>query len=61
MFMVSEADRQTIRDAFEHGGEFTAMLELRRLFRGISPDQARECVRTITGWTRPEDANAAPR
>jgi hypothetical protein len=33
------------------GGEFSAAVKLRRLFRGVTDNvQARECARTIAGW-----------
>jgi hypothetical protein len=50
MFLVSDLEADTIRAAYEHSGEFTAMLELRRMFPGLTVDQARDCVRTIAGW-----------
>jgi len=40
-----------IRTAFDQGGEFTAAVELRRLFPGVRDnDQARAFARTIAGW-----------
>jgi hypothetical protein len=58
MFSVSEAEAAVIRTAFEQRGELSAVVELRRLFRGLGNTAwARECVRTIAGWqpvlTRP--------
>jgi hypothetical protein len=51
MFVVSEAEAAAIRAAFDEGGEFSAAVELRRLFPGITDNEkARECVRTIAGW-----------
>jgi hypothetical protein len=51
MFVVTEAEATAIRAAFEHGGEVSAAVELRRLFPGITDTaQARECARTIAGW-----------
>jgi hypothetical protein len=51
MLVVSEAEAAAIRAAFERGGELSAAVELRRLFRGItSTAQAREYARTIAGW-----------
>jgi hypothetical protein len=51
MFVVSEADAAMIRTAYEQRGEFSAAVELRRLFPGITDTaQARECVRTIASW-----------
>ena len=51
MFVVSEADAAAIRAAFEQRGELSAVVELRRLFPGVTDDaQARQCVRTIAGW-----------
>jgi len=51
MFVVTEADAARIRAAFERGGEFSAAVELRRLFPGIGDNaEARRCARTIAGW-----------
>ena len=51
MFVVSEAEAATIRAAFEQRGEFAAVVELRRLFPGITDNaEARECAQTIAGW-----------
>ena len=36
MFTVSEAEAAYIRDAFERDGEFSAAVEFRRLFPGIT-------------------------
>jgi hypothetical protein len=51
MFVVTEAEAAAIRAVYQQRGEFSAAIELRRLFPGI-PDntQARECARTIAGW-----------
>jgi hypothetical protein len=52
MFVVSEAEAAAIRAAFDRDGELAAAVVLRRLFPGITDTaQARECVRTIAGWT----------
>jgi hypothetical protein len=52
MFVVSEAESAMIRAAYDSGGELSAAVELRRLFPGIeSMERARECARTIVGWT----------
>src|ERR1700756_1231885 len=52
MFMVSETEAAAIRTAYEQGGELSAAIELRRLFPGITDNaKARECARTIAGWT----------
>jgi hypothetical protein len=51
MFVVTEAQAAMIRATYEQRGEFSAAVELRRLFPGITNlAQARECVRTIAGW-----------
>jgi hypothetical protein len=50
MFVVTEAEAAAIRTAFDRGGEFSAALELRRLFPGVTDNAARECARTIAGW-----------
>ncbi len=52
MFMVSEADATAIREVFERDGELSAAIELRRRFPGIVDNaRARDCARTIAGWT----------
>src|SRR5690349_19732770 len=52
MFCVSEAEAAAIRAAYEQGGELSAAIELRRLFPGITDTaKARECARTIAGWS----------
>ena len=58
MFVLTEAQAAEIRTAYEQHGEFSAVVELRRLFPGVGDiSWARECVRTIAGWqpllTRP--------
>jgi hypothetical protein len=51
MFAVSEADAAAIRDAFEHGGELAAAVELRRLFPGLANNEnTRLCARSIASW-----------
>jgi hypothetical protein len=51
MFVVTEAEAAAIRAVFEQRGQFTAAVELRRRFPGITDNaQARECARTIAGW-----------
>jgi hypothetical protein len=51
MFVVSETEAAAIRAVYEQRGEFSAAVELRRLFPAITDTaQARECVRTIAGW-----------
>jgi len=50
-FVVTEADAAAIRTAFEQDGEFSAAIELRRRFPGITDNaKARECARSIAGW-----------
>jgi hypothetical protein len=45
MFSVTEAEATAIRDAFRQRGELSAVIELRRLFPGVTDNrQARECV-----------------
>jgi hypothetical protein len=52
MFSVTEAESAAIRAAFEQEGELSAAVELRRIFPGIGDmAKARECARTIAGWT----------
>jgi hypothetical protein len=51
MFVVTEADVAAIRAAFDRGGEFSAAVEVRRLFPSITDNaEARECARIIAGW-----------
>ena len=51
MFVVTEADAAATRAVYEQRGEFSAAIELRRRFPGITDNaQARECARTIAGW-----------
>jgi hypothetical protein len=51
MFVVTEAEAAAIRAVYEQRGELSAVVELRRLFPGITENvQARECARTIAGW-----------
>jgi hypothetical protein len=50
VFVLTEAQAAEIRTAYEQHGEFSAVVELRRLFPGLGAAWARECVRTIAGW-----------
>ena len=51
MFVVTEAEAAAIRAVYEQRGEFSAAVELRRLFPGVTDNaQAQECARTIAGW-----------
>jgi hypothetical protein len=51
MFVVSEAEATVICDVFQQHGELSAVVEMRRLFPGITDNrQARECGRTIASW-----------
>ena len=51
MFVVTEAEAAAIRAAFVRGGDFSAAVELRRMFPGITDTaQAREYACTIAGW-----------
>jgi hypothetical protein len=60
MFVVSEAEAAAIRAAFDRGGEFSAAVELRRLFPGVTDNlEARECARAIAAW-KPLPANLRP-
>jgi hypothetical protein len=63
MFVVTKAEATAIRTAYEQGGEFSAAIELRRLFPGITDNaKARECARIIAGWTPlPAPVPKAPR
>ena len=51
MFVVTEADAAAIRAVFEQRGEFSAAIELRQRFPGITDNaQARMWARTIASW-----------
>ncbi len=51
MFAITEAQAAAIRAVFEQLGELSAVVELRRLFPGVTDNrQARECVRMIASW-----------
>jgi hypothetical protein len=55
MFVVTEADAAAIRTAYEQDGELSAAIELRRRFPGITDNaKARQCARSIAGWTPPQ-------
>jgi hypothetical protein len=57
MFVVSPAEAEAIRTAWITGGEFSAAIEVRRLFPGISDlAKALECARAIASW----EPSAAP-
>jgi hypothetical protein len=52
MFVVTEADAAAIRAVFTREGDLSAAIELRRRFPGITDNaKARECARSIAGWT----------
>jgi hypothetical protein len=52
MFLVNETDAAAIRAILEKEGELSAAIELRRLFPGVTDNvRARECARSIAGWT----------
>ena len=54
MFAVTEAQIAIIRAAFERGGEFSAAVEVRRLFPAITDNaKAQECAKQIIGWRPP--------
>jgi hypothetical protein len=54
MFVVTEADAAAIRTVYEQDGELSAAIELRRRFPGITENEkARQCARSIAGWTPP--------
>ncbi|WP_207462182.1 hypothetical protein [Azospirillum sp. SYSU D00513] len=51
MFIVTEEEAATIRQAYERGGEWVAVAELRRLFPGLKDNaEAVRWVRTIAAW-----------
>jgi hypothetical protein len=62
MFVVTEADAAAIRETFAKEGELSAAIELRRRFPGITDNaRARECARTIAGWTPLPPVPESPR
>jgi hypothetical protein len=63
MFVVTEAEAAAIRAAFEQEGEFSAAIELRRLFPGITDNAtARLHAWIIAGWEpRPAPVRPATR
>jgi hypothetical protein len=51
MFSVDEATATAVRQVYEASGEFSAVVEFRRHFPGITSNEtARLCVRTIANW-----------
>jgi hypothetical protein len=61
MFTVTKDQAAAIRAAFEHGGEFSAAVEVRRLFPAIIDNaEARAHARIIAGWAPPAPGAAAP-
>ena len=50
MFVVTDAEAAAIRAIYEQSGEFSAAVELRRLFPSTDTAQARACARAIAGW-----------
>ena len=61
-FVVSEAEAAAIRAVYEQRGEFAAAIELRQRFPGITDNaQARECARTIAGWSQQRPVKRLPK
>lgn len=68
MFIVSDAEAASIRQAYLEHGEEGAVLELRRLFAGLEDNEGtRMSAVTIAGWIsgaaptdRPPQAPPAP-
>ena len=51
MFTVTDDQAAAIRVAFERGGEFSAVVELRRIFPAITGNaEARDFARRTAGW-----------
>ena len=54
MFMMSDEAVAAVQAAYQKGGEWAAVVELRRHFPLITGnEQALWCVRIITGWRPP--------
>ena len=52
--MVNEETAAAIRNAWDEGGELSAVVELRRHFPLITDNaNARRCVHAIVGWRQP--------
>jgi hypothetical protein len=49
MFVVTEAEAAAIRAAFDHGGELSAAVELRRLFPGVTDNAQARPAGAIAG------------
>ena len=61
MFVVTEAEAAAIRAVYEQSGEFSAAVELRRLFPAVTDTaQARACARTICRLEAPPRAPHRP-
>ncbi len=60
MFMLTAAEADLIRAAWDSSGELGAAVELRRLFPGITDNEnARRCARAIASWP-PRDQAPVP-
>ena len=60
MVTVDDAAAESIRRAYEEGGELSAVVEFRRHFPLIQDGElARSCVRVIAGWTPPSPKGGA--
>lgn len=56
VFMVTEDEAAAIRAIYQESGELSAAVEVQRRFPGITDNmKARECARTIAGWTAPSN------
>ncbi|NYZ17879.1 hypothetical protein HL658_35510 [Azospirillum sp. RWY-5-1] len=51
MFMVSQQEAAAIQKAFHEGGEWAAVVELRRVFRIEDNACALDAVRAIARWS----------
>ena len=60
MFTVSEEERAAIRRAYDEGGEWAAVAELRRFFRIEDNQNALFAVRSIVRW-RSAPLSSSPR
>ena len=60
MFMVTEEERRAIRRAYEAGGEWAAVVELRRYFAIEDNENALCAVRSIVRW-RPAPSSSPTR
>ena len=58
MFVISRDAADAIQAAYDEGGEWAAVVELRRHFAIPDNQAARHAVQIIAGWTAPPPPEA---